>query len=99
MAQVLTIMADVIYGYRMGRQFILRSLVELKRVIMVIQFFRMDRKGKYWDPWPNAGSSTYVEVAVITDDNYRFEFQHMDETRLSAQSGILFAPDCGFQQT
>ena len=38
---------------------------------------------KFWTAWPGDGSSVYFEVAVITDDGYRFEFHHMDETRLS----------------
>jgi hypothetical protein len=38
---------------------------------------------KYWRPWPASGSRTYFEVAVITDDGYRFEFHHMDEDQLA----------------
>jgi hypothetical protein len=37
---------------------------------------------KYWAAWPGDGDPTYFEVAVITDDGYRFEHHHMDETRL-----------------
>lgn len=40
---------------------------------------------KWWKPWPQGGDSHYFEVAVITDDNYRFEFHHMDENQLPAQ--------------
>jgi hypothetical protein len=38
---------------------------------------------KFWYPWPHSGSTAYFEVAVVTDEGYRFEFHHMDETRLS----------------
>lgn len=40
---------------------------------------------KYWTPWPKSGDPTYFEVAVITDDGYRFEFHHMNENRLSPE--------------
>lgn len=40
---------------------------------------------KYWRPWPASGSRTYFEVAVITDEGYRFEFHHMDEDQLAPE--------------
>ncbi|MES3037353.1 MAG: hypothetical protein V4736_05540 [Bdellovibrionota bacterium] len=40
---------------------------------------------KFWKPWPATGSQYYFEIAVITDDNYRFEFHHMDETNMAPE--------------
>ncbi len=40
---------------------------------------------KYWKPWPQQGSDTYFEVAVITDDGTRYEFHHVNRTTLPAQ--------------
>ncbi|MGZ3689308.1 MAG: hypothetical protein ACXVBW_13470, partial [Bdellovibrionota bacterium] len=39
---------------------------------------------KFWNAYPQGGDTTYFEIAVITDDGYRFEFHHMDETRIAA---------------
>lgn len=40
---------------------------------------------KFWEPWPKPGSRVYFEIAVITDEGFRFEFHHMDEKRMSAE--------------
>ncbi|MGK5084713.1 hypothetical protein WDW37_15575 [Bdellovibrionota bacterium FG-1] len=40
---------------------------------------------KFWYPWPKEGDQTYFEVAVVTVDGYRFEFHHIDETKLSPE--------------
>lgn len=40
---------------------------------------------KYWKPWPASGDTTYFEIAVISDDGYRFEFHHMDETQIAPE--------------
>jgi len=39
-------------------------------------------KEKYWKPWPETGSASYFEVAVIDANGYRFEFHHVDRQRL-----------------
>ena len=40
---------------------------------------------KFWRPWPETGDENYFEVAVITEDGFRFEFHHMDEEKLSPE--------------
>jgi hypothetical protein len=40
---------------------------------------------KHWKPWPASGDSTYFEIAVITNDGYRFEFHHMDEKHIAPE--------------
>ena len=40
---------------------------------------------KFWYPWPKSGDEHYFEVAVVTDDGYRFEFHHMNENQLAPQ--------------
>lgn len=37
---------------------------------------------KFWKPWPQQGDSTYFEVAVVTDDGFRFEFHHINRSTL-----------------
>lgn len=39
-------------------------------------------KDKYWKPWPQTGSDTYFEVAVIADDGTRYEFHHVNRQTL-----------------
>ncbi len=40
---------------------------------------------KFWRPWPETGDENYFEVAVITDDGFRFEFHHMNEQKLGPE--------------
>jgi hypothetical protein len=40
---------------------------------------------KFWDAWPKPGSRVYFEIAVVTDEGYRFEFHHMDESKMSPE--------------
>ena len=40
---------------------------------------------KHWKPWPAPGDTTYFEIAVITDDGYRFEYHHMDEKHIAPE--------------
>ncbi len=37
---------------------------------------------KMWKPWPQSGNPTYFEVAIITDEGFRFEFHHVDRNTL-----------------
>ena len=37
---------------------------------------------KMWKAWPQQGESTYFEVAVVTDDGFRFEFHHVNRSTL-----------------
>lgn len=37
---------------------------------------------KYWTAWPGDGDAVYFEVAVVTDDGFRFEFHHMNADQL-----------------
>ena len=40
---------------------------------------------KWWKPWPASGDATYFEIAVITEDGYRFEFHHMDKKKIAPE--------------
>jgi hypothetical protein len=40
---------------------------------------------KFWEPWPKPGSRVYFEVAIVTDEGFRFEFHHMDEKKMSVE--------------
>lgn len=40
---------------------------------------------KFFKPWPQTGSEVYFEIAIITDEGVRFEFHHIDRSRLPAQ--------------
>lgn len=37
---------------------------------------------KFWKPWPQNGDATYFEVAIVTDEAFRFELHHMDRSSL-----------------
>ncbi len=37
---------------------------------------------KMWKAWPQQGESTYFEVAVVTDEGFRFEFHHVNRSTL-----------------
>ncbi|HTL11420.1 MAG TPA: hypothetical protein VL588_02965 [Bdellovibrionota bacterium] len=56
---------------------------------------------KFWNPWPQGGDRHYFEIAVITDEGFRFEFHHMDETRMAdvvlniLKSGVSGRVDAG----
>jgi hypothetical protein len=40
---------------------------------------------KYWKAWPERGSDTYFEVAVVADDGTRYEFHHVNRNTLPAE--------------
>lgn len=40
---------------------------------------------KFFKPWPATGSDVYFEIAIVTDDGVRFEFHHIDRSRLPAK--------------
>ena len=37
---------------------------------------------KYWKPWPQSGSATYFEVAVVDASGIRYEFHHVSRSSL-----------------
>ena len=37
---------------------------------------------KHWKPWPADGSARYFEIAVVDDNDFRYEFHHIDKVSL-----------------
>lgn len=40
------------------------------------------RLTKFWKPWPMQGDPSYFEIAIVSDEGYRFELHHVDRARL-----------------